>query len=90
MSTKVLVYNNETDNMESYYLEETDTMPYATEGSLSVKEFRGSSKSPTLWTNRDVMECWNVLREQWGSSIGVRYAFKRIWEGGHGTQLLHQ
>lgn len=89
MATKVLIYNNDTDEMESYYLEESDTMPYATAGSLSVGEFRGSSNSPTIWTNKAVMDCWNILREQWGSPIGVRYAFKRIWEGGHGTQSQH-
>ena len=89
MATKVLLYNEENDDIEAYYLEESDTMPYATEGSLTVGEFRGSSNSPTIWTTKGLMDCWNLLREQWGGPIGVRYAFKRIWEGGHGAQLLH-
>ncbi|WP_242631575.1 peptidoglycan-binding protein [Sedimentibacter sp. zth1] len=89
MSTKVLVYNDDKENMELYYLQEKDTMPYVTNGTLTVGEFRGSSDSPTIWTNRSVMECWNTLRERWGKPIGVKFAFKRIWEGGHGSQSQH-
>ena len=90
MATKVLIYNNDSDEMEAYYLDENETMPYATEGSLTVGEFRGSSNSPTIWSNKAVMDCWNVLRERWGRPIEVRYAFKRLWEGGHGAQIPHQ
>ncbi len=89
MATKVFVYNDEANEVELHYLEESDTMPYALEGSMTVGEFRGSSTSPTIWTYKGLMDCWNVLREQWGRPIGVRYAFKRIWEGGHGAQLLY-
>ncbi len=89
MAIQVFVYNEDSNDMEVYNLEESDTMPYATEGSMKVGEFRGSSNSPTIWTTKGLMDCWNVLREQWGSPIEVRYAFKRIWEGGHGSQSQH-
>lgn len=89
MSTKVLIYNDDNNQMESYYLEEKDDMPYVTEGSLTVGEFRGSSKSPTIWADKNALMCWNVLRERWGKPIGVGFAYKRIWEGGHGAQSQH-
>lgn len=89
MAIKVFMLNNENNTFEEYFLELTDTMPYATPGSLTVGEFQGSSNSPTIWSMRTLMECWNRLREDFGSPIGVRYAFKRIWQGGHGTQSQH-
>lgn len=89
MSIKVLVYNDDSGQIESYYMQEIESMPFVTDGTLTVGEFLGSSKSPTIWTNKSVMECWNRLRKEWGNPIEVRYAFKRIWEGGHGTQSQH-
>ena len=47
---KILVFNNDTDRMETYYRDENDAMPYNTNGTLRVREFRGSSKSNILWT----------------------------------------
>ena len=35
------------------------------------------------------MEAWNLTRRTYGSGIPVGYAFKRIWEGGHGTTSQH-
>lgn len=42
---KILVYNNDTDRMETYYRGENEPMPYNTGGTLTVGEFRGSSNS---------------------------------------------
>ncbi len=56
----IYVYNYATNAMESYVLNETDTMPYATPGSLTVGEFRGSSNAGTMWTDRRAMESWNT------------------------------
>lgn len=86
MARKVIVYNNDKNIMEEYYLNEWETMPYVTNNTLSVREFMGSTNSPTIWTDKRVMECWNTLRRLWGRPIYVGFAFKRIWEGGHGTQ----
>ena len=41
----ILVYNNDTDRMERYTRSESSWMPYNTNGTLKVREFRGSSKS---------------------------------------------
>ena len=51
---KILVFNNDTDRMETYYRGEAEPMPYNTNGTLRVREFRGSSKSNILWTTKDV------------------------------------
>ena len=37
---KILVFNNDTDRMETYYRGEAEPMPYNTNGTLRVREFR--------------------------------------------------
>ncbi len=78
---KILVYNNDTNAMEAYTRDESQSMPYNTNGTLTVSEFRGSSGSPTLWTSKRAMQAWNTQRYIFGQAIPVGYAFKRPWEG---------
>ena len=66
---KILVFNNDTDRFETYYREENDSMPYNTNRTLTVREFRGSSKSPTLWTTKRAMQSFN----------STRYLFRRVY-----------
>ena len=75
--------------METYYRGENQRMPYNNNSSLTVGEFRGSSKSGLLWTDRRAMEAWNSFRYIYGRPIYVGYAFKRSWEGGHGVLSQH-
>lgn len=86
---KILVYNNDTNRMETFYRGEAEAMPYNTNGTLRVREFRGSSRSNTLWTTRNTMRAWNSTRYIYGSGIPVGFAFKRPWEGGHSGQSQH-
>ena len=86
---KVFVYDQYTNNLLIYQLSENDVMPYAYGTTMRVREFRGSSNSPTLWTTTAAMEAWNLTRRRYGGPIHVGYAFKRIWEGGHGTASQH-
>lgn len=86
---KILVYNNNSNTMETYYRGEAQPMPYNTNNSLTVGEFRGSSNSPTLWTTKAAMQSWNRQRALYGRPIPVGFAFKRPWEGGHGSQSQH-
>lgn len=86
---KILIYNNDTNRIETYYREENDSMPYSTNKTLTVREFRGTSRSNTLWTTRNTMRAWNSTRYLYGSTIPVGYAFRRPWEGGHGLQSQH-
>jgi len=85
----VYVYNNQTGSMEYYTLAESDAMPYNIGRTLTVGEFRGSSRANTLWTTRRAMEAFNITRSAWGRPIYVGYAFKRIWEGGHAAMSQH-
>ena len=87
--SKIINFNNDTDRMEVYYRGEEEPMPYNTNSTLKVKEFRGSSRSSTLWTTKRTMQSWNSQRYIYGSGIPVGFAFKRPYEGGHGTQSQH-
>ena len=77
---KIIVYNNSTDRMETYYRGESQSMPYNTNGTLLVKEFRGASNSSTLWTTKRAMQSFNTTRYLFGAPIPVGFAFKRPWE----------
>lgn len=86
---KIIVFNNAQDRMETYSRTDRDPMPYSRGTTLLVGEFRGSSKSETLWTSKATMDAWDTTRTTYARPIPVGYAFKRIWEGGHGTQSQH-
>jgi len=84
---KILVYNPSTNRMEVYYRGLSERMPYA--NNMTVREFRGSSKSDILWTDKRLMNSWNILRREYGKPIKVGFAFKRIGEGGHSGMSQH-
>lgn len=84
---KIIVYNNDTDRMETYYRDESKAMPYNTGRTLTVNEFRGASDSTTLWTTKRTMQSWNTTRYLWGGPIPVGFAFRRSWEGGHSRSI---
>ena len=86
---KLYVYDAYNNKLLKYNLSENDPMPYAYNNTMRVREFRGSSNSPTLWTTTTAMEAWNLTRRRYGKGIYIGYAFKRIWEGGHGTTSQH-
>ena len=86
---RILVYNNDTNRMETYYRGEEEAMPYITNRTLKVREFRGSSRSNVLWTEKRAMQSWNTQRYLYGKPIDVGFAFKRPYEGGHGNQSHH-
>ncbi len=86
---KIIVFNNDTDRMEVYYKGESEAMPYNTNATLRVREFRGSSSSNILWTTKRCMQSWNSQRYIFGGPIPVGFAFKRPYEGGHGNQSQH-
>lgn len=85
----VYIYNNDTNRIERYYRGLLEPMPYVTGRTMTVGEFRGSSESNILWTDKRTMTTWNAFRSRWGRSIFIGYAFKRIWEGGHSAQSQH-
>ena len=87
---RLLVYDAYENKVYTYSnLSENDPMPYSTGTTLRLREFRGRSRSPVLWTTIAAMEAWNLTRRKYGKGIPVGYAFRRIWEGGHGTRSQH-
>lgn len=86
---KIIVYDTFNNSLLTFYRNENEPMPYSYGRTMLVKEFRGSSNSSVLWTTNTTMESWNVTRRQFNAPIPFRYAFKRIWEGGHGRQSQH-
>lgn len=86
---KILVYNNDSNRMEVYYRGLQEAMPYNSNRTLTVDEFRGSSSSTIFWTSLRCMEAWNSFRYLYGRGIYVGYAFKRPWEGGHSRLSQH-
>lgn len=87
---RLLIYDAYENKVYTYAnLNENDPMPYSTLTTLRLREFRGKSSSPTLWTTIAAMEAWNLTRRKYGKGIPVGYAFRRIWEGGHGTRSQH-
>ena len=87
---RLLIYDAYENKVYTYAnLNENDPMPYSTLTTLRLREFRGKSSSPTLWTTIAAMEAWNLTRRKYGRGIPVGYAFRRIWEGGHGTRSQH-
>lgn len=85
----IKVYNNDENRMETYFLRENEAMPYNIGNTLKVSEFRGSSKSDILWTEKRAMQSWNSFRFMYGMPIHIGFAFKRPYEGGHGQQSQH-
>ena len=63
---KVYVYDSYDNKFFRYTLRENDPMPYSTDTTLRVREFRGSSKSNVLWTTTAAMEAWNLTRRTYG------------------------
>ena len=85
----IKVFNNDENRMETYFKRENEAMPYNTGNTLTVSEFRGSSKSDLLWTEKRAMQTWNSFRFIYGRPIYLGFAFKRVYEGGHGQQSQH-
>jgi hypothetical protein len=86
---KVFIYNVALNRMETYYRNVLDPMPYSKGRTMTVGEFRGSSRSNILWSDTNTITAWNKFRQGWGKSIFIGYAFKRIWEGGHAARSQH-
>ncbi len=85
----VYIFNPDTGLNERYERNTWDPMPYVQGRTMTVGEFRGSSISNILWTDRRIIDSWNAFRAGWGRPIFIGYAFKRIWEGGHTGQSQH-
>ena len=78
---RLLVYDAYENKVYTYAnLRENDPMPYSTGTTLRVREFRGKSGSPVLWTTIAAMEAWNHALSSHSTrmpaSISARQAVK--------------
>lgn len=87
--TTILIYNPAINAIERFERDESQPMPYSEGNNITVNEFRGSSNSTILWSDRRAITAFNITRNNWGKPIYIGFAFKRIWEGGHGCQSQH-
>ncbi len=85
----IYVYDEVTKSIRKYNKRLTDQMPFSKNKYLSVKEFRGNSKSNIIWTSKQTIESFNKFRSKWGKPIYVGFAFQRITRGGHTNQSQH-
>lgn len=68
---RLLIYDAYENKVYTYNsLSENDPMPYSTGRTLTLREFRGKSNSPVLWTTIAAMEAWNLTRRTYGRGIG--------------------
>ena len=69
---RLLIYDAYENKVYTYNsLNENDPMPYSTERTLTLREFRGKSGSPVRWTTIAAMEAWNLTRRKYGKGIRV-------------------
>ena len=67
---RLLIYDAYENKVYTYTnLNENDPMPYSTLTTLRLREFRGKSSSPTLWTTIAAMEAWNLTRRKYGTTL---------------------
>ena len=68
---RLLIYDAYENKVYTYNsLNENDPMPYSTERTLTLREFRGKSGSPVLWTTIAAMGAWNLTRRKYGRHPG--------------------
>lgn len=56
----IYVYNNDTNSLESYRLNDNDYMPYNTNNTLKINEFAPGSN--IIWTTSDTMKAYNKTK----------------------------
>ena len=67
---RLLIYDAYENKVYTYAnLNENDPMPYSTLTTLRLREFRGKSGSPVLWTTIAAMEAWNLTRSQHNAGV---------------------
>ena len=94
---RLLIYDAYENKVYTYNsLSENDPMPYSTGRTLTLREFRGKSNSPVLWTTIAAMEAWNLTRRTYGRGIPVGIQHQQgggvgrpaLPSGGAGKQLF--
>ena len=77
---RLLIYDAYENKVYTYAnLNENDPMPYSTGTTLRVREFRGKSASPTLWTTIAAMEACGPWRAATAPAASTTRAYPLTW-----------
>lgn len=86
----VLIYNEETGQMEKMIRNCCENMPYTRDGVLSVDSFRGRSNTQVVWSTKMFMESVNESFHELGVPFEVIHGFSRAWEHFDNEQFAHK
>lgn len=86
----VLIYNDETGQMERMSRDCSENMPYTTDHVLTVESFRGRSSSRLLWSTKSFLESVNESFHQLNACFDVMHGFSRVWERFENEQFAHK
>ena len=86
----LLIYNEETNQMEKMIRSCHENMPYTTDGVLTVDAFRADSSSQLMWSTKLFLESVNDSFHQLNVPFEIRHGFCRVWEHFENQQFAHQ
>ncbi len=86
----ILIYNEETGQMEKWERDCYENMPYTTDGVLTVESFRSDSNTRLLWSTKQFLESVNESFHQLSVPFEVEHGFSRVWEHFENEQFAHK
>lgn len=86
----LLIYHEETGQMEKLERDCCENMPYTTDGVLSVEAFRGKSNTRLMWSTKRFLESVNESFHKLGVPFVVEHGFSRVWERFENEQFAHK
>ena len=87
---RILIYNDQTDKMETYSLRCCDNMPYTACCRFTVGEFMRNSHSRTIgWSTRRFLRSTDELIRRFGMKPRISRAFRRAWSAEEPMILTH-
>ena len=86
----LLIYNEETGQMEKSNRSCDEDMPYTTDGVLTVDMFRANSSTQLMWSTKQFLESVNVSFHELGVPFDVMHGFSRVWEHFDDEQFAHK
>ena len=87
---RILVYNDQTQTMETWQRDCGEDMPYTRCGHLTVGMFRQGSQSRTLvWSTRRFLRAVDQLAARSPARLKLSRAFERGWSGAQPMIMTH-
>ncbi len=86
----ILIYNEETGQMEKFERDCSENMPYTKDNVLTVDAFRADSNTRLLWSTKQFLESVNESFHQLKVPFEVEHGFSRVWEHFENEQFAHK